>query len=85
MLLNNEGLLDIDAIIVNNESYKKIIEDNVITEEEVSAQSDKVVGMIRDIEAKYSKEQIVEVRSLLAETSVLYAIYNFYSLQQLDK
>lgn len=85
MLLNNEGLLDIDAIIVNNESYKKIIEDNVITEEEVSAQSDKVVGMIRDIEAKYSKEQIVEIRSLLAETSVLYAIYNFYSLQQLDK
>lgn len=85
MLLNNEGLLDIDAIIVNNESYKKIIEDNVITEEEVSAQSDKVVEMIRDIEAKYSREQIAEIRSLLAEMGVLYAIYNFHSLQQLDK
>ena len=32
MLLNENGILDIDSIIVNNESYKKIIEDNVITE-----------------------------------------------------
>lgn len=85
MLLNNKGLLDIDSIIVNNESYKKILEDGVITEEEVAAQSGKVVAMLRNIEAKYPAEQLEEIKNLLAESSVLYAIYNFYSLQNINE
>ena len=83
MLLNENGILDIDSIIVNNESYKKIIEDNVITEEEVVAQSEKVIAMLHDMEAKYNDEQLKEIKNLLAESSVLYAIYNVYSLQQI--
>lgn len=83
MLLNENGILDIDSIIVNNESYKKIIEDNVITEEEVVAQSEKVIAMLHDMETKYNDEQLKEIKNLLAESSVLYAIYNVYSLQQI--
>ncbi|MBE6192430.1 MAG: hypothetical protein J6K33_08695 [Alistipes sp.] len=83
MLLNEKGILDIDSMIVNNESYRKILEDSIITDEEVAAQSAKVVSMLRDMEAKYSAEQLAEIKSLLAESSVLYAIYNFHSLQQL--
>ncbi len=83
MLLNEKGILDIDSMIVNNESYRKILEDSIITDEEVAAQSAKVVSMLRDMEAKYSTEQLAEIKSLLAESSVLYAIYNFHSLQQL--
>ncbi len=83
MLLNEKGILDIDSMIVNNESYRKILEDSIITDEEVAAQSAKVVSMLRDMAAKYSAEQLAEIKSLLAESSVLYAIYNFHSLQQL--
>lgn len=83
MLFNEKGILDIDSIIVNNESYKKIIEDNVITEDEVTAQSEKVIAMLKDMEAKYSEAQLAEIKNLLAESSVLYAIYNVYSLQQI--
>jgi hypothetical protein len=85
MLLNNDGLLDIDSIIVNNESYKKILEDGIITEEEVAEQSDKVVAMLHKIKEKYNNEQLSEIKELLAELSVLYAVYNFHSIQNINK
>ena len=54
MFFNEEGILNIDEMVVNNASFKNIMEDGVITEEEIKTQSDKVVAMLRDIEAKYS-------------------------------
>lgn len=85
MFFNEEGILNIDEMVVNNASFKNIMEDGVVTEEEIKAQSDKVVAMLHDMEAKYSKEQLAEIKSLLAETSVLYAVYNFNSIQNINK
>ena len=39
----------------------------------------------RLMETKYSNEQLAEIKSLLAETSVLYAIYHIYNIQEIDK
>jgi hypothetical protein len=44
-----------------------------------------VVSMLHDMEAKYNDEQLTEIKNLLAESSVLYAVYNFYSIQNLNK
>lgn len=85
MFFNEEGILDIDEMIVNNASFKNIMEDGVITKEEIKAQSDKVVALLHDIEAKYSTEQIEEIKNLLVESSVLYAVYNYYSIQNINK
>ena len=85
MFFNEKGILNIDEIVANNASFKNIMEDGIVTEEEVKAQSDKVIAMLHDMEAKYSQEQLVEIKSLLAETSVLYAVYNFHSIQNIDK
>ena len=83
MLLNNDGLLDIDSIIVNHESYKKILEDGIITKEEVAEQSAKVIAKLHEIKEKYNNEQLSEIKDLLAELSVLYAVYNFYSIKNI--
>lgn len=85
MFFNEEGILNIDEMIVNNASFKNIMEDEVVTEDEIKAQSDKVVSMLHDMEAKYNDEQLTEIKNLLAESSVLYAVYNFYSIQNLNK
>ncbi len=81
MFFDKEGILDIDEMVVNNASFKTIMEDGVISEEEIKAQSDKVVAILQNMETKYSEEQLAEIKNLLAESSVLYAIYNFHSLQ----
>lgn len=72
-------------MVVSNASFKNIMEDGVVTDEEIKAQSEKVVAMLRDMETKYSAEQLAEIKSLLVESSVLYAVYNFYSIQNINK
>ncbi|MBE6333624.1 MAG: hypothetical protein E7071_02210 [Bacteroidales bacterium] len=83
MFFNENGILSLDEMVENNASFKNIMEDGVVTEEEIKAQSDKVVALLRDIEAKYSEEQLAEIKDLLVESSVLYAIYNYYSIQNI--
>lgn len=85
MFFNEEGLLNVDELVVNNESFRTIMEDGVITESEIEAQSEKVFTILRNMENKFSEEQLVEVKNLIAESCVLYAVYNYYSLQDLEK
>ncbi len=85
MFFNEEGILNIDEMVVNNASFKTIMEDGVITDEEIKAQSEKVVAMLHDMEAKYTEEQLAEIRNLFVESSVLYALYNVYSIQNINK
>lgn len=85
MFFNEDGILNIDEMVAGNVSFKNIMEDGVVTGEEVKAQSDKVVAMLHDFETRYSEEQLAEIKNLLVETSVLYAIYNFHSIQNIDK
>ena len=85
MFFNEEGILNIDEMVVDNTSFKAIMEDGVITEDEIKAQSEKVVSLLHDMEAKYSEEQLAEIKNLLVESSVLYAVYNFLSIQNINK
>ena len=85
MFFNEEGILNIDEMVVNNASFKNFMEDGVITEDEIKAQSDKVIALLHDMEAKYSEEQLTEIKNLLVESSVLYAVFNYYSIQNINK
>lgn len=84
MFFNEDGILNIDEMVVNNTSFKNIMEDGIVTEEEIKAQSDKVVAMLHDMEAKFSEEQLAEIKDLLVESSVLYAVYNFHAIQTIN-
>ena len=85
MFFNEEGILNIDEKVMSNTSFKNIMEDGIITAEEIKSQSDKVVALLRDIEARYTPEQLAEIKELMVESSVLYAIYNLYSIQNINK
>lgn len=85
MFFNEEGILNIDEMVLHNASFKTIMEDGEITEDEIKAQSDKVLAMLHDMETKYSEEQLTEIKNLLVESGVLYAVYNFHSIQNINK
>lgn len=85
MFFNEEGILNIDEMVAQNASFQNITQDGVVTAQEVAAQSDKVVEMLHAMEAKYNAEQLTEIRDLLVEASALYAVYNFYSIQNINK
>lgn len=83
MFFDNNGMLDIDGLVMKNESFRKIMEDGVVTEEEVRGQSDKVIAMLHEMETKYDAKQIEEISQLISEFGVLYAVYEQYSIQSI--
>lgn len=85
MFFNEEGILNIDEAVLETPSYKKIMEDGIVTEEELVSQVQKVVSMLQTMEKKYNEEQLLEIKALLTEASVLYAVYNIHSIQNLNK
>ena len=85
MFFDENGVLNVDDMIANNASFKTIMEDGVVTDEEIKIQSDKVVALLRNIEAKYDTTQLAEIKDLLVEMGVLYAVYNYYSIMNIKK
>ncbi|HBH09501.1 MAG TPA: hypothetical protein DDX40_08905, partial [Rikenellaceae bacterium] len=68
MFFDKNGILDIDGIVAENDSFKVIMEDGIVTEDEVKAQSDKVIGILHEMETHYSEEQLAEIKDLLVES-----------------
>jgi hypothetical protein len=85
MFFNQDGVLNIDEAVAENPSFKKIMEDGIVTEQELEIQTQKVISILQEMDKKYSDEQLAEIKELLTEASVLYAVYNIHSLQQIDK
>ena len=67
------GTLNLDELIMNQPSFKKIMEDGIVTESELTEQGQRVTNLLKQMEKTLSPEQIDQVRELLAEISVLVA------------
>lgn len=83
MIFNQQGLLDIDGMIASAPSFQKIMDDGIVTDEELSQQTDKVINLMREAERRFSEEDQLFIKRLFAETNVLSAIYQYYELQEL--
>lgn len=68
--------LNIDDLILQQSSFQKIMEDGVVTDEEIAEQRERVIALLKDFEKTSTPEQIEKVRELLAEISVLVAVQN---------
>ena len=74
------GTLNIDDLILQQPSFKRIMEDGVVTEEELVEQKERVITLLKNFEQHSTPEQIDQVRELLAEISVLVAVSNMDDL-----
>jgi len=73
-------ILDLESIMMNNTSLMKILEDGVVTEEEIGEQSQKVLEIAERLQQTCSDEQLKLIRKLLAEMNALYVAYNYNEL-----
>ena len=73
-LLTENGFLNIEDLIMQSESFQKIMADDVITEEEAMEQEDRVVAIIKEMEETCTPEQIEILRRLMAEICVLVSV-----------
>ena len=82
MIFNEQGFIDIDEMIAQEPSFQKIMEDGVVTDEEVAEQKERVIALLKKLEQHLTPEQIDLVRELLAEISVLVAVRNIYEKEE---
>ncbi len=84
MLFDKEGILNIDELVCQRPTFKKIMEDQMVSDEELSAQADLVIASLKKLERMLSAEELTEVENLLAEMSVLYAVHQYKEIQELQ-
>ena len=73
-LVDENGFLNVEDLIMNSSSFQKMMEDNAITEEEIQTQSDLVISLLTQLESTCSEEQKELLRRLLAEVCVLVGV-----------
>ena len=85
VFFNEDGSLKINETIMNQSSFSKIMEDGIVTAEELEEQSQKVLSIFRKIEDTFTNEQKELVQELLVESNVLNAIFKHYSMQMVTE
>ena len=64
-------------------SFQKIMEDGVVTGEELKEQTNRVVDLLHEVEIRFSEEDRQLVKKLFAEANVLSVIYQYYQFQNI--
>lgn len=81
MFFNENGILTIDEGVEENATFKKIMEDGIVTEEELQEQVQLVTSIYEKLEEMCTDEQKETIKQLVAETGVLYTVYQYHELQ----
>lgn len=81
MFFNEQGMLNLDEAVMNQP--KKIMEDGIVTEQEIKEQSERMVSILKSMEKNYTEEQQREIKELLVEAGVLFTTSQYHALQSL--
>ena len=71
------GLLTLDEEVEKSPSFKAIMADNVVTDEEIKAQSTLVLDLFHKAHDALTPEQRSVVKQLLVEMNVLHAVVQY--------
>ena len=83
MFFNEQGIIDIDELIAKQSSFQRIMDDGIVTDEELQNQSQRVISLLYEAEKRFNEEDLQFIKTLFAETNVLSAIYHYYEHQSL--
>lgn len=78
-------LLNIDELIAKELSFQNIMADGIVTDEELSKQSERVIALLDEAERRFHADDLQFIKQLFAETNVLSAIYHYHELQNLNR
>lgn len=84
-IFDENGLLNISDIVINHPSYKAIMEDGVVTDQELKEQADAAIAALRKLQSICNEEQQSAVLDAISEMGVLFAAYHNYELQDIRR
>ncbi len=81
ILFDKDGIINLDETVMEIASFKKIMEDGIVTDSELAEQANRINSLLHKVEDLCSEEQTELVKELLAEMSVFFSVYHYYELQ----
>lgn len=84
-IFDENGLLNISDIVKTHPSYKAIMEDGVVTAQELKEQADATIAALHKLQSLCTEEQQSAILDAISEMGVLFAAYHNYELQDLRK
>ena len=82
---NHDGELNINELIYNHPSYKRILEDSIVSQEELLGQYDLVLNLFSKMEEVCDEAQKALIKDVIVEMNVLNVISKMYNLQTVDE
>lgn len=82
-LFDENGVLNISNILVEDPRYKAIMEDGIVTEDELTAQYKQVLSSLEHLRDICNDEQQAAVLRAITDLSVYNAAFHNYQLQQI--
>lgn len=82
-LFDKDGLLNISDIVNKHPSYIKIMEDKIVTEQELAEQANTTILALRKLQSMCNEAQQAAILDAISEMSVLYAAHRYHELQNL--
>lgn len=73
-LIDENGVLNIENLLINNNSLKEILYDGIVTEKEREEQTNRVIDVLHRIEERLSDRDVELVRELMSEMTALLII-----------
>ena len=83
MFFNKKGIIDIDEMVAKEPSFQKIMDDDIVTDDELLKQSQLVIDLLHETEQRFSENDQEFIKRLFVETNVLSAVYHIHSLQNI--
>lgn len=77
-LVNDDGILNIEDLLMDNPTYLSIVGDNIVTKDEKLALSSKIVDQLKKIDELCSDEQVELVRQLMADMCAFVFVCSTY-------
>lgn len=84
-LFDKNGLLNISDVVLNHPSYKAIMDDGIVTDDELKMQADAAVASLRRLQEICNDEQQSAIVDAITEMAVLFAAYHNHELQDLRR
>ena len=82
---DEQGMLNIDEMVSGRQSFKNIMQDGVVTDNEIAGQGRLVLELFRKMESSLTDTQADMVKDLIAESCVMQSLYMQYELQNLKR
>lgn len=85
MFFDENGMFCLDEKVAQSPSFQKIMDDQIVTDEEILEQARSVIELYKELETEFTEKQLAKIAEVMVQTGVLQLISQYKKLQELHK